>query len=264
MLDHSDAHLTSWNPKQYLQFSEHRLRPALELLERIPADNPRLVYDLGCGTGEVTTILAEKWTSARIVGIDHSGEMLDHARAMESSITWRQEDIRRWYPQGEPDVIYSNAVLQWVDGHTHLLPKLLSFLPPGGIFAVQMPLSWHAPSHRLMRDTLAEHNLGTCSLRKTMDRRWVEDATSYYDLLSGNAHTVDIWETEYLQILSGEDPVLDWVKGTGLRPVLHGLSDHDREKFLTIYRERLRSAYPRRDDGNTVYPFRRLFIVAEI
>ncbi|MBT5875316.1 MAG: methyltransferase domain-containing protein [Candidatus Latescibacteria bacterium] len=263
MLDKSEVNVTSWNPQQYRQFSDHRLRPALELLDRLPAENPRLVYDLGCGAGEITAILAEKWTSANVIGIDHSDEMLDHARTMKSSISWQRVDINRWRPEDKPDVIFSNAALQWVDGHDHLFPKMISHLSEGGFFAAQMPLSWSAPSHRLMRETLEEHNLGNRDLRDSMGRRWVEDANFYYDLLSKTAMEIDIWETEYLQILTGDDPVLEWVKGTGLRPVLHGLSDKDRETFLNAYRQRLRSAYPGREDGRTLYPFRRLFIVVQ-
>ena len=143
----------------------------------------------------------------------------------------------------------------------------MGFLNQGGTLAVQMPLSWHMPSHRLMRETLANGGdggtpIGPESVRLTLGRNWVDNASTFYDLLADGAESVDIWETEYLQQLSGDDPVLEWVKATGLRPVLQGLDDDSREQFLLEYRKRLRAAYPQRPDGTTLFPFRRLFIVA--
>jgi len=156
-----------------------------------------------------------------------------------------------------------------VEGHDELFPQLAGFLKPGGCLAVQMPLSWHLPSHRLMRETLANAGpnrtaLGTETLRQAVGRDWVELAEVYYDLLAGRAKSVDIWATDYLQILEGQDAVLEWVKGTGLRPILSGLEDNERGIFLAEYTRRLRATYPMRADGRTVYPFRRLFIVATL
>jgi trans-aconitate 2-methyltransferase len=163
--------------------------------------------------------------------------------------------------------MFSNATLQWVDGHHDLFPRLMSFLSPGGGLAVQMPLSWSMPSHQLMREVLADGGvdgapIGSEELRVAVGRKWVEDAEAYYDLLVPQATTVDIWETRYLQVLPGEDPVLEWVKSTGLRPILNGLDDDDREVFLAIYRQQLGAIYPKRSNGFTLYPFRRLFLVA--
>jgi trans-aconitate 2-methyltransferase len=260
---------THWNPEQYLKFSDHRLRPGLELLERIPLATPELIYDLGCGTGKLTRLLAERWPEATIIGLDHSQEMLEKAAVEPSTIQWGEADAQNWQPDDPPDLIYSNAVLHWVAGHAALFPQLLGLLKPGGCLAVQMPLSRNQPSHQLIQEVLENGGedgspLGSPELCQETARKWVEDAEVYYDCLIGGTRNLDIWETEYLQVLEGDDPVLEWVKGTGLRPVLNGLNDEEREVFLAEYCQRLRIAYPRRDDGCTLYPFRRLFLVAMV
>lgn len=260
---------THWEPNQYLKFADHRLRPALELLDRVPLPSPTLVYDLGCGTGQITRLIADHWPAATVYGIDNSSEMLTKAAATPSTVQWQQADIRDWQPATPPDLIYSNATLQWLDAHQTLFLHLLHQLRDGGCLAVQMPLSWDAPSHQLMRATLADGGpggtaLGTAALRQAVARRWVESATVYYDWLAAETKTLDLWETEYLQILSGPDPVLEWVKGTGLRPILNSLVEPERTVFLEEYARRLRVAYPPRSDGQTLYPFRRLFMVATV
>ena len=258
---------THWDPNQYLKFSDHRLRPAIELLDRIPLESPKVIFDLGCGAGNVTRIIAERWKSAKVYGLDKSRDMLQKAQLEPGEIQWMAADIENWIPAEAPDLIYSNATLQWVKGHHDLFSRLVRFLRAGGCLAVQMPLSWEVTSHRLMRETLADggprgNPLGTEEFRKTMARKWVEETEVYYDLLADCTKSLDIWETEYLQVLQGDDPVLEWVRGTALRPVLNGLVGDERETFLTTYRQRLRQAYPVRPDGCTIYPFRRLFIVA--
>jgi trans-aconitate 2-methyltransferase len=258
---------TRWDPTQYLKFSDHRLRPALELLARVPLDAPAVVYDLGCGAGNVTRLIAERWPAATVYGVDNSREMLTQAAGEPSGVRWIEADLHDWRPDEPADLLYSNATLHWVEGHRRLFPCLIDFLNPGGCLAVQMPLSWAAPSHRLMRETLENGGpggaaLGDAELRQAVARDWVENAETYYDLLAGRTFRLDIWETEYLQVLEGEDPVLEWVQGTGLRPILNGLGDDEREVFLAEYKRRLRAAYPVRADGRTLYPFRRLFIVA--
>ena len=258
---------TTWDPTLYLKFSDHRLRPALELLDRVPIASPSAIYDLGCGHGRLTRLMAERWPAARVHGLDNSKEMLAKAAADGPDLTWIEADLHQWQPELAPELLYSNAALQWLDGHEVLFPRLIGLLAPGGCLAVQMPLSWGMPSHRLMRETLADggpggRSLGTEELCRGVARKWVEDADVYYDWLVGRAKTLDIWETEYLQVLEGADPVLEWVKGTGLRPILNGLGDTERATFLEEYARRLRTAYPMRADGRTLYPFRRLFIVA--
>jgi trans-aconitate 2-methyltransferase len=256
-----------WDPAQYGVFADHRLRPALELLGRIPLTDPRLIYDLGCGPGEVTRIIAKRWPDATVIGIDNSPQMIETASALSDEIEWIEADIAGWTPEEAPDLIYSNATLQWLDDHDALIPRLFELLAPGGCLAVQMPMSWDLPSHRLMRETLAQGGpggvpIGPAELRDALDHVWVAETVHYFDLLSPAAHILDIWETEYLQVLDGDDPVLGWVSGTGLRPVLNGLDGEERDRFLQRYTAALRDAYPRRANGHTLYPFRRLFIVA--
>ena len=261
--------MTPWDPTQYQHFADERLRPAVELLQRIPVQNPKSIYDLGCGTGDVTRLLAARFPDARIYGVDSSPAMLESAQGGGSAVEWREAKIEEWSPDEPPDLIYSNAALHWLEGHVELFPRLLGYLRAGGCLAVQMPLSWHAPSHQLLRETLANGGsggqpLGSNTLRKALEKPPVADAATYYDRLFQCADTLDIWETEYLHILHGNDPVLEWVKGTALRPVLDDLSQEEREAFLDNYRRQLRRAYLTRENGCTPYPFRRVFIVAVV
>ena len=258
---------TRWTPGQYLKFSEQRLRPALELLGRIPLEAPDVIYDLGCGSGHITRLLAERWSSSKVYGIDNSPQMLAEAAAEPSTVRWTDADIRSWVPRESPDLIYSNAALHWVDGHSELFARLVRCLNPGGCLAVQMPLSWDLPSHRLMRDTLAKGGtggtpVGDAALLAALSNKWVEDAAFYYDILSPCTRRLDIWETRYLHVLEGDDPVFEWVMGSGLRPILNGLPDTDRKRFLKAYKQRLRDAYPKRPGNRTLYSFPRMFIVA--
>jgi trans-aconitate 2-methyltransferase len=260
---------THWNPHLYLKFADHRLRPALELLDRVPLASPTVIYDLGCGSGHVTRLMAERWPAATVYGVDNSPEMLATAATTPGRVRWIEADLHHWQPDEPADLLYSNATLQWVDAHQALFPRLVGLLQAGGCLAVQMPLSWDMPSHRLMRETLANGGpygtaLGTEQLRQAVARKWVEDVEVYYDLLAGCTTSLDIWATEYSQILEGQNPVLEWVKGTGLRPILNGLGGQERERFLGEYVHRLRTAYPVRADGRTLYPFRRLFMVATV
>jgi len=214
-------------------------------------------------------MLAERWLEAKVLGLDSSKQMLEKAKAGGGNVSWIEADVSSWSPDVAPDLIYSNATLHWVEDHQSLFPRLVSFLNSGGCLAVQMPLSFDVPSHRLMRETLGDGGqdgraLGTSELRKAVARRWVENTDVYYGLLADRVRHLDIWKTEYLQVLEGEDPVLEWVKATGLRPVLNGLEGTERERFVEIYRQRLRKAYPRKANGKTLYPFPRLFIVAVV
>ena len=260
----------AWDPGQYHKFSDHRRRPAVELLARVPPEaEPGLAVDLGCGSGEVTRLLAARWPGAAVQGVDNSPDMLDRARAGDGAgrVEWIEADIAAWSPPSPPGLLYANASLQWVDGHEALVPRLFGALAPGGALAVQMPLSRTARSHILMHEVLASSGprgapIGPESLRREVSRRWVLDPAEYFDLLAADAARLDIWTTEYLQVLAGEDPVLEWVRGTGLRPILNGLAEPDLARFLDAYRPALRDAYPQRADGTTLYPFPRLFIVA--
>lgn len=258
---------TTWDPACYARNARDRLRPALDLLAQVHHPGPRRIVDLGCGTGTVTRRLADRWPDAHVEGLDSSAEMLARARERPATIDWRRADIATWAPEEPVDVLFSNAALHWLDDHRRLLPRLFATVATGGVLAVQMPRSWDLPSHRLMRQTLRDGGpgrtpLGNETLHRAMDRKWVEEPAFYVDLLSPLADRLDVWETTYLQRLPGHDAVLEWVRATGLRPILAALGDADRTRFLDEYRRRLRVAYPRRPDGWTLYPFARLFLVA--
>ena len=257
----------SWDPAQYLKFADHRLRPALDLMGRVPLADPERIYDLGCGSGNVTRLLAERWPGAAVTGVDNSPQMLQRARSTASRVRWQQGDLADWQPEAVPALLYSNAVIQWLPDHGELIPRLWSLLPSGGCLAVQAPLSWELPSHRLIRETLAEGGadgtpFGSAELRQAVGRRWLHEPDFYYDLLATESAHLEVWTTEYQQALSGADAVLEWVTGTTLRPILCALQGSERDAYLDALRQRLNRAYPQRADGVTLYPFRRLFFVA--
>ena len=251
----------TWDPTQYLAFAGHRLRPAMDLLARIPIESPATVIDLGCGAGNATKMLAERWPGAKVTGVDSSAEMLARARTESPEIDWVEADVGAWRPTAPVDVLFSNATLHWLDDHDALFPRLAGYAAPGGAFAVQMPANFRAPSHRLVHD--AARAGPWCTVLEPM----LEDSPTgmpafYYDLLAPLAKSLDIWETEYLQVLTGDNPVAEFTKGTWLRPYLDALNEPYRGQFETEYRRRIRDAYPERADGTTLFPFRRLFIVA--
>lgn len=253
-----------WDPAQYGLFGDHRSRPFFELVGRIPAEDPEHVVDLGCGSGELTATLAGRWPGARIEGIDSSPEMIAAARAHEDGerVRFAVGDVARWRPRRPVDVIVSNAVLQWVPEHTDLLPRWAGALNPGGHLAFQVPGNFDAPSHQLLRE-LCESPRWRGRIGDLPRWRPVRNAAGYLDLLAGLGCSVDAWETTYMQVLRGKDPVLEWVKGTALRPVLTALGEAEAGEFLHEYGTRLREAYPSRPYGN-VFPFRRIFVVARV
>jgi len=252
----------SWNPDQYLKFSQPRLRPALDLLARLALPDPQRIYDLGCGTGNVTAALLQRWPNASITGVDSSASMLAQAASALPQVQWQRESLDRWQADAPADLIYSNAALHWLPDHQHLLPRLLASLKPGGVLAVQMPRNFAAPSHTMIADT-ARAGPWRSRLESLLVAAPVGEPAFYYTLLAPLARSLDIWETEYLQVLGGEDPVKEWTRGTALIPFLERLNAAEQMQFESDYAQRLRSAYPRRADGTTLFPFRRLFIVLQ-
>lgn len=270
MDDHSRDHTTTWDPATYARFADHRSRPYADLLARIGHPSPRLVVDLGCGNGPLTLSLARRWHGARIVGVDSSPQMLESARSLdtEGRVEWVQADVSAWDPAGlrdRVDVFITNATLQWVPGHLDLLPRWASALADGGWFAMQVPSNFDAPSHRLIRE-VAERHPRAADLAPGLRRaNAVAEIGSYIGALSRLGLTVDAWETVYQHILDPEgeqeSPVLEWVRSTGLRPVLNVLTDEaERADFLAAYAVELAAHYPRQSFG-TVFPFRRIFAV---
>ena len=252
----------SWDPAIYSAFAQPRLRPALDLLTRIDMAAPARVVDLGCGTGNVTRLLAARWPQAQVTGVDSSPEMLKAARDGGGGVTYVQGDMGEWAADQPLDVLFSNAALHWLGGHGGLFPRLLAMVTPGGVLAVQMPHNHYAASHRLMAEA-AEAGPWRHVLAPLAARFPVFEPSFYYDLLAPLAAAVDIWETEYLHVLEGEDPVVAWTMGTALRPVLAALEGNSAwtEGFLAEYRRRIAAAYVPRADGKTLLPFRRLFLV---
>lgn len=252
---------TTWSPATYLDCGGERLRPAVDLLARVPLEAPRRIVDLGCGPGNATALLSERWPGAELVGVDSSLEMLAQARKSGLSVEWLEADLAEWRPEQPFDLIYANAVLHWLDHHDVLFPRLVRFLRPGGALAVQMPRNFAAPSHRLLRATAAD-GPWAARLDGLLREEPVASPVFYYELLKARSRAVDIWETDYLHVLRGDDPVLAWTRGTALRPVMDALDQDAFGAFESAYAARLRQAYPQRADGTTLFGFKRLFIVA--
>jgi len=252
--------LVVWNPAHYLHFTDHRLRPALDLLARIAHPNPQLIHDVGCGPGNVTRIIADRWPHARVVGSDISAPMLDVARATYPTLEWETIDVREWDPPEAPDVIYSNAVLHWVPHHDDTIRNMYSSLADEGVLAIQMPLSSYEPARKLMAKTLADLDL-LPELRPLVDQPDVASVEHYVELGLSLTETTDVWTTTYQQRLSGPDPVFEWFNGSSLRRIRQALPDADRERYDSAYKQALHDTYPMRPDGSTILPFPRLFIV---
>ncbi len=249
----------AWDPKIYLDFEDERTRPAVELLARVPSRSPERVIDLGCGPGNSTALLARRWPKAHLEGLDSSEPMLDQARRSGVNAQWISGDIPGWAPAKRYDVIFSNAAIHWIRDQENLLPRLVSCLKQDGALAFQVPGNFDAPSHALIRDVAAD---GPWAARLRDVRNLVPGSMQgYYEILEPHTSHLDIWETEYLQVLSGEDAVFRWVSGTGLRPFLDALDGAERDDFAREYKARLNAAYPARASGKTLFPFRRIFAV---
>ncbi|MGH8739232.1 MAG: methyltransferase domain-containing protein, partial [Burkholderiales bacterium] len=243
----------SWDPAQYLKFSGERLRPALDLLARVPAAAPRTVVDLGCGTGNLMPLLRERWPQASLTGVDGSPQMLAKARADHSRDEFIQADVGAWRPLQPVDVLYSNATLHWLGGHESLFPRLLETVAPGGWLAVQMPRNFGAPSHTGVRDAILA-GPWRARLEPRLRASPVAEPKFYWRLLHDKAAALEIWEIEYLQVLRGENPVAEFVKGSWLKPFLDRLEEPERSAFETDYRARTALAYPPEADGSTLFP----------
>jgi trans-aconitate 2-methyltransferase len=259
-----------WDPQQYLRYEHERERPFAELLARIAHPRPRQIVDLGCGPGTTTAQLLQRWPDARVTGIDNSPEMIAHARslAVEGRLEFRQGDLRDWHPDKPVDVLLSTATLQWVPGHEMLFPTFVHSLAPGGAFAFQVPANFGEPSHTLLYE-LAQSDRWGARLGHLVRPTPVLEPAAYLGALLATGVQADVWETTYFHILHGPDAVLEWVRGSALRPFLTALEtpdvpESDVAEFQSAFAAVLRAAYPRDAEGRSVFPFRRIFGVATV
>jgi trans-aconitate 2-methyltransferase len=262
--------MPNWSATQYLKFGDERTRPSRDLAARIEGVNVRRVVDLGCGPGNSTAVLAERWPHAELTGLDNSPRMIEAARLAYPGWRWVESDIGQWAQgaQGAADgterfdVIFSNAALHWVPDHAVLLPQLMARVAPGGVLAFQMPAR-DSPAHRLMR-TMAASDLWRDSLPAGRVVQWHSHQPAfYYDVLAPHASRLDLWETEYVHVMDDAAAIVEWYRGTGLRPYLDALNtEAERERFAGQYLEGILELYPRRADGRVLFPFRRVFAIA--
>jgi len=255
-----------WNPNIYSQFLDLRTRPARDLLNAIPNTiQPRSAYDLGCGTGNSTILLQQRWPQAKVIGIDSSSDMLKEAKLTYPDLEFIKEDIAQFSPTEKVDALFANASLQWVDDHETLIPKLASFLNPNGVIAIQMPNNFHSPTHQVTIQLLQNNpawqhflkNLRYGALTKPFYQLpW------HYDLLSNSGlHDLQIWETEYFQEMNSYEDIFTWVKGTGLRPVLSAMDSETQTQFRNAYIGAIAKEYPLQTNNKILMPFRRIFMV---
>jgi trans-aconitate 2-methyltransferase len=259
-----------WDPTRYRQFGAERSRPFYELVARIGATDPRLVADLGCGPGELTADLCARWPGAEVLGVDNSAEMIAATEAIVAGLpagsrgrlSFELADVSDWEPPRPVDVIVSNAMLQWLPEHEKLLPRWVGHLAPRGWLAFAVPGNFDQPTHGLLRE-LAALPRWRQLLAGVAFNRQAADPAEYLDLLAREGCSVDAWETTYLHVLEGDDAVLRWYQGTGLRPVIAALDERQADEFMAEYGALLRKHYPRQPYG-TVLPFRRVFVVAQL
>jgi trans-aconitate 2-methyltransferase len=254
----------SWDPEQYLRYSGQRERPFWELVARVQGDPPARIVDLGCGPGNATAALLGRWPQASILGIDSSAAMIEQAAALAqpSELAFELQDVREWNaPAASVDLVLSNATLHWVPGHLQLFARWMEALTPQGTLAFQVPRNFDQPSHQLLAEIAGSPRWSAqlAGVRETLE---LPSTSDYYERLSGLGAGVDMWEATYHQVLSGPDPVLEWVRGTALGPYLAALDEEEAAVFTDTYAAALRKAYPALASGETLFPFRRLFVVA--
>ncbi len=234
----------------------------MDLVSRIQVESPRSVVDLGCGPGNSTRILRQRWPGARVVGVDNSPEMVEAARASFLEGEWVLADIDDWEPSGTFDVVFSNAALQWVKDHAGLVVRLFGWVAPGGALAFQVPSAAYAPVRALIHE-IALDPLWAPRMTSALAALTMESPAFYYAYLSSVSRSLDIWETEYLQVVSSHAAIVEWISSTGLRPFLQVLdTEAEREAFTGRLLERVKETYEANCDGSVLFPFRRVFVVA--
>ena len=253
--------MEDWSATQYLKFEDDRTRPPRDLVAQVPLQRPRLIVDLGCGPGNSTELLVERFPQSEIVGLDSSPDMLKKARQRLPQCSFIEADIATWQPDPRTDLIFGNAVMQWLPDHPAIMRRLLEGMPKGGVLAIQMPAMHDTPLRRAPYDIAASGPWAEC-LRGVTSAPGILSAAEYWDVLRPHVASLDMWQTTYIHALAGEDAVLEWASGSSLRPFLDRLTDEQKVAFGQAYAEAVRPHYPRRADGATLLPFQRLFMVA--
>jgi trans-aconitate 2-methyltransferase len=255
--------MLDWNPALYRRYEDERTRPAQELLARVPLAGAARVVDLGCGPGNSTELLVHRFPKAQVTGIDNSEAMLASARERLPQVRFEFGDISTWQPELPPDLIYANAALQWVPDHEALIPRLFAALAPGGVLAIQMPDNRLEPTHRMMREVAAEAPWAQAIGDADKLRTDLLGIDAYYDLLAADAGKVDAWRTAYQHPMASAAAIVEWVRGTGLKPFVDRLTPELQAGYLAEYERRIALAYPPRADGRLLLAFPRMFIVAQ-
>lgn len=255
--------MSDWDPRLYARYEDERTRPARDLLARVPLDAAADVVDLGCGPGNSTALLASRFPAAALLGIDSSPAMVEAARKRLPAVRFEVADIATWQPAEQVDLIFANAVLQWLPDHATLLPRLLGLLRRGGVLALQMPDNLDEASHRAMRTIAAKPAWASRLEGARAARTTLPPMSAFYDLLSRQGATVDVWCTVYNHPLASPAAIVEWVRATGLRPFLDRLETDERDRFLADYEAEVDRDYPARADGKRLMAFPRLFIVAQ-
>jgi trans-aconitate 2-methyltransferase len=254
--------MESWDPHEYLRFGGERTRPSVDLVSHIAVERPESVVDLGCGPGNSTRVLRRRWPEAHIIGLDSSAKMIDAARSQEPDATWILSGIEDWSPDGDFDVVFSNAALQWLPDHHALIARLFGHVARGGAFGFQIPSPDFARVYDLIRET-ARDAAWAPLMAGALGTFTMESPGFYYDRLAPMARAVDVWETRYYHVLESPSAVVDWIASTGLRPFLDVLrSEDERQAFTVALHERVADAYRPQKDGRVLFSFKRIFVVA--
>lgn len=254
--------MPQWDPHLYLQFATERTQPAVDLIARIRLPHPARIIDLGCGPGNSTAMLRQRWPDAHIIGLDNSPEMLAVAAQNAPSEEWLLDDAASWHSEQPFDLVFSNAALQWVPDHQMLFPRLIGQVASDGALAVQVPAHYDSPLHHVALE-VAQAAPWRHRLERPSHALTHHVPAFYYRALRPNAAQIDIWETEYYHVVEQPEAIVTWFRGTGLRPFLEALeTDQQRSDFEQMVLEGYRQAYPRQPDGRVLFPFRRLFMVA--
>ncbi len=252
----------AWSAQQYLKFEDERTRPARDLLAQVPLERVMNGYDLGCGPGNSTELLTDRYGVNVITGVDNDDDMLQKAADRLPNTQFGKADLAQWKPAQKPDLIYANAVFQWVPDHLSVLVRLMDELTSGGVLAVQMPDNLDEPTHLAMEETGASGPWKDTFSESRLRRAPLPPPSAYFDALAPKSERVDVWHSIYNHPMKDADSIVEWVNGTGLRPYLAAAGADNQEAFLADYTQRIKAAYPPMADGRLLLRFPRLFVVA--